>query len=227
MAATSGIPKRPQAPRVAAELTSGDGLVLDEDAAWTDVDVSGDFGQATAPDAAVLASRLTNVVLTGATLDRLHVSDCVVLDSEWSGVRADGCELTRVEFQRCRMSGLVLSRARLRDVRFVDCRLDTASLRMAQGARVAFEGCDLRGLDAYDLALEDARFEGCDLTGADLSGAALAGVRLVGSTLAELRGAKALAGAVIDSSQVVAVGLSLMAVLNITIDDEADQVERR
>ncbi len=215
-------PKRPQAPRVAAELASGGGLVLDEDAAWDEVAVSGDFSHAQAPDAAIIASRLTTVALTGSVLDRLHVADCVVSDSEWSGVAADACELTRVEFQRCRMSGVVLSRARMRDVRFVDCRLDGASLRMARGTRVAFEGCDLRGADAYELALEEARFDACDLTGADLSAAKLGGVRLVGSTLAELRGAKALAGVVIDSSQVVAVGLSLMAALEITIDDEPD-----
>ncbi len=215
-------PRGLQAPRVAAQLDSGDGLVLDEDAAWHDVAVSGAFGPARAPDAAIIGSRLTGVALTGSVLDRLHVSDCVVSDSEWSGVAADGCELTRVEFRSCRMSGLVISRARMRDVRFVDCRLDAASLRMARGSRVVFEGCDLRGVDAYELALEEARFHACNLTGANLSGAQLTGVRLSGSTLAELRGAKALAGAVIDSSQVVAVGLSLMAALDITIDDEAD-----
>jgi uncharacterized protein YjbI with pentapeptide repeats len=215
--------QRPRPPRVAVQLESGDGLVLDEDAAWNDVAVTGDFSRAHAPDAAIIASQLSTVALTGSVLDRLHVSDCVVSDSEWSGVIADGCELTRVEFQRCRMSGLVLSRARMRDVRFVDCRLDAISLRMARGTHVVFEGCDLRGADAYELALEYARFDACDLTGADLSAAQLVGARLTGSTLADLRGAKALAGAVIDASQVVAVGLSLMAALDITIDDQPDR----
>ena len=184
--------------------------------------VSGDFGGARAADVAIVGSRLTAVALTGAVLDRLHLSDCVVADSEWSGVTADDGELTRVEFRSCRMSGLVVSRARLRDVRFVDCRLDGASLRMARGTRITFEGCDLRGVDCYELALDEARFERCDLRGADVSGAQLAGARLAGSTLDDVRGARHLAGTVIDSSQIVAVGLSLIAALDITIDDSTD-----
>ena len=42
-------PKQPQAPRVAAQLEPGDGLALDEDAAWTEVAVSGDFSGVRAP----------------------------------------------------------------------------------------------------------------------------------------------------------------------------------
>ena len=37
-----------------------------------------------------------------------------------------------------------------------------------------------------------------------------------------MRGAKHLAGTVIDSSQIVVVGLSLMAALDITIDDQPE-----
>jgi uncharacterized protein YjbI with pentapeptide repeats len=214
--------RRLQAPRVAAQLDAAAGLVLDEDAEWVDIEASGDFSQCRAADVAISGSRLARAVFTGAMLDRVHLVDCVAEGCEWSGAVLDEGQLTRVEFRGCRMSGFVASRSRLRDVRFVDCRLDGASFRMAAGERVAFAGCDLRGADLTEAVWEQARFESCDLTGADMSRATLAGARLHGSTVDDLRGAGSLDGVVIDSTQLVPLGLGLLAAHHITIDDDPE-----
>jgi uncharacterized protein YjbI with pentapeptide repeats len=117
------------------------------------------------------------------------------------------------------MSGFGLALGRLRDVRFVDCRLDGANLRMVDAERVGFEGCQLTEADGYGAKAVDVSFTDCDLTGAELSQATLTGARFLRSRLADLRGATALAGAVIDSGQIVPLALGLFAALEITVED--------
>ena len=46
-----------------------------------------------------------------------------------------------------------------------------------------------------------------------------------GSRLDDLRGARSLQGAVIDSSQIVAVSLGILRALDIRIDDENDDID--
>ncbi len=199
--------------------------MLDEDAEWIGVEVTGDFAGALAPDVEINGSRLTQTLLTGARLDRIHLTDCLFIGCDLSGTIVDEAVMTRVEFRECRMSGLVASRARLADVRFVDCRLDEASLRMANAERIELVSCDLRGGDLYQATLVEARLATCDLSGADLSQADLHGARLQGSKLDDIKGSKALAGVVIDSAQIVSVALAVMRALDILIDDEIDPAD--
>jgi uncharacterized protein YjbI with pentapeptide repeats len=218
--AMPGSPRPPRPPRIEAELDHDPDLVLDEDASWSGLAVSGDFAGAEGADAAIVGSRLEAVVLTGSRLPRLHVSDCSLVGCELSGALWEQAELTRVELRDCRLSGFVCTLAQWRDVTLSGCRLDQARLRMTKGQRVAFDHCDLRGADLYEVELAEARFDGCDLTGVELSRATLSGAHLTGSTLDDIKGVEALRGAAIDSSQVVTVGLALLHAAGILIDDE-------
>jgi uncharacterized protein YjbI with pentapeptide repeats len=97
---------------------------------------------------------------------------------------------------------------------------------MTSGSRVRFENCDLNRLDLYAAQLPGACFFDSDLTGAELSQATLTGARLYGSTFDTLRGAEALRGTTISSAQILPVALQVLAVLEITVDDEREPSAR-
>ena len=62
--------------------------------------------------------------------------------------------------------------------------------------------------------------EGAEAAAAKEASARLTRARLHGSTIFDVRGAKALQGSVIDHEQVVPVGLSLIADAGIEVDDD-------
>ena len=212
-------PRPPRLPRELAPLVDPE---LDDQGEWSEREVCAELLDRVATDVSITASRLVRSALTGSTLPRLELRDTVLEGCDLSGVVIDQALITRVELHECRMSGFVATRATLRDVRFVGCRLDEANFRMTKGERVAFEECDLRGADFYEAELVAASLRGCDLTGADVSGANLRGARLHGSRLDDLKGARSLAGAVIDPDQVVMLSRSLLHALDIEVDDEDD-----
>jgi uncharacterized protein YjbI with pentapeptide repeats len=160
--------------------------------------------------------------LIGAASSRLHATDVRIEGSDLSGTDFDESSFTRVVFHECRLSGTVFSRCSFRDVLFSGCRLNQANFAMTDAIAVVFEDTDLRESDFYAATLEDSRFFDCNLSGAQLSKAHTAGARFHGSILSELKGGQALAGAVIDSTQVLPVALAVLSELGIRIDDERD-----
>ena len=131
----------------------------------------------------------------------VHLVDVVFDDCELSGALLLDGRLTRVQFNRCRMSGS-WRRVGRRRRRFLDCKLDGANFRMSSWERRL---AALRAPDA-DLGacvVAHVRLFGCNLSGADVAKVRLDDVALHGSNLDGLRGADALRGAVIGSDQVV------------------------
>jgi hypothetical protein len=82
------------------------------------------------------------------------------------------------------------------------------------------DGCELRDADLYGAKVERSNLLRCNLTGVELSKARFERVVLHGSELLDVRGAGALAGAVISRDQVVALAPSLMSALGIVVDDD-------
>jgi uncharacterized protein YjbI with pentapeptide repeats len=212
----------PLPPRLPASLGSGTGTVLEDDAEWSGVEVTGDFSSQAAVRVDVTECRMLGASFTSADLTRARVSDTAFVGCELSGATFHEAALTRVEFRECRMLGFGATQAQLRNVRFVDCRLDGAELRMAVGERVQFEHCSLVGADFYAARLADVRLFDSDLTEVEFSQADLTGGRLHGSKLERLRGARYLSGVTIDSTQVVSLALEMFAATGVRIDDERD-----
>jgi uncharacterized protein YjbI with pentapeptide repeats len=129
--------------------------------------------------------------------------------------------LDRVDFVDCRLSGLQLIGARLRNVRFVRCQLDACSARSLAGYRVEFDDCRIAGADFTRAGLPGAQFIDCDLTGADFSNADVAGARFHGSRLDGVRGVASLRGATVDLAQVVTLAVAMATALGITVDADA------
>ena len=215
------MPPAIKGPRVDEELAALTDPVLADGSDWSGVEVTGDIGGP--QDVAYVelsSSRLANVRLTGRRFDHLRLVDVLIEDSELSGVTLTGAHFTRVEFRRCRMSGLVASTLKARHVRFTECRADGATFRMTSWDSAEFLHVDLRDADFHAATLTGVRLLGCDLTGADLSQATMAGTALHGSTVENVRGADALRGVVIGSDQVVPMAFPVFAAMGIVVDDD-------
>lgn len=211
----------PRSPRLAAQLADQDSFVHD----LSDSILRGNFSVQSHEDATMERSRVVQAQFTGSTLSRLRLTDVLIESCDFSGTDLDEASVTRVEFRDCRMSGAMFTRSSLRDVLFTGCRLDDANFRMSETKSVVFEDVDLRRSDFYGAHVDGTRFFDCDLTGAEFTKASASGVRFHGSTLLDLKGGQYLAGAVIESSQVLPVALGVLAALHIGVDDEREPLD--
>lgn len=182
-------------------------------------EVTGDFLGGRAHGVEISESRLVNARATGSDLTHLRLRDVVVDSCDLSGAVVEEAHITRCVFIDCRLSGTVLTSARLEHVEFRASRMDLVNLRMVRGRMARFTGCDLAGSDWYSSQLHDSQLLDCDLSGADVSAASLAGTDLHGSILDGVVGAAALRDVVIDPTQASAVGLALLAAHGISITD--------
>ena len=188
---------------------------------WEHDHVTGDLVGAEADHAEIHQFLVERTQLTSARLEGLTVVDTVFDACEMSGAVLRDASLKRVEFRDCRLSSLDLSGSNLLDVSFTDCKLDWVNLRSTTGERVRITGSDLTDGSLYAARCAELDLFDCTLTRFELSKSTLTGVRLHGSTLEGLLGPSALAGATIGSTQLVPLGVALMAELRITIDDDA------
>jgi uncharacterized protein YjbI with pentapeptide repeats len=207
----------PQAPDLPDELDPAP-AELTSRAAWDGVEAT----ESTAvpeqvADAQLRESRWQRADLLGRRLTGLQCLDVEFVNCDLSGAMLSDAQLTRVTFERCRASGLVLSGATLQDVRFVDCKADGIDFRMAKLRRTAAEQSVLREADFYRAQLNGVRLVDCDLGAASFQETRTDGLALHGSSVDELRGATALAGAQIDQDQVLMLGALLVAELGFRV----------
>jgi uncharacterized protein YjbI with pentapeptide repeats len=147
------------------------------------------------------------------------VVDLVVEDADWANGREPRWSAERVELRRCRLTGVELAEATIRDVTFDECRVDLAGLRHARLERVVFRDCRLEECDFYGSSLKDVLFERCQLREATFSAVTLERVELRGCDLADVRGAEALRGARMPWNDVLANAAVFAAVAGIEILD--------
>jgi uncharacterized protein YjbI with pentapeptide repeats len=211
---------RAPAPVVDLEPLELDGLA-DHDG-WSERHVTGSAVAADAQQVSFGRSTFTGFRLTAAQLFRLDLVDVTLTDCDLAGVVFEDASFNRVALVGCRLNGADLGGASLVDVRFADCQLDEAAFRMVRTERLVVTGGSARRIDCYRAKVAGSDWHGVDLTGADLSGADFSRAHLHGSTIADLTGAKALAGSVIDPAQEFSVGGAVLADLGIVVDDDPD-----
>lgn len=193
---------------------------LDDDDGWAECEIRGSAVAADAERVGISRSTVVGVRLAAAQLRRLELTDVTLVDCDLAGAVLDESALVRVAFERCRFNGADLGGSTLTDVRFTDCQLEDVGLRMVRAERLVVSGGTAARVDLYRARLAGSTWHDTDLTGADLSGADLARARLHGSTIADVTGASALRGSVIDPAQTVAVGLALIADVGIIVDHD-------
>jgi uncharacterized protein YjbI with pentapeptide repeats len=120
--------------------------------------------------------------------------DALLTDVNWANERVHRWEAQRVELRGCRLTGIELAEARVRDVTFEDCRLDLAGIRHARLERVVFRDCRMSECDLYGSMLKDVLFERCELREATFSTCTIERVDFRHCDLAGARGADALRG---------------------------------
>lgn len=209
-----------RAPIVVTDLDEVELDGLEDHDGWSESAITGYAVAADAEHVNISRSTIATTRFTGANLRKLELTDVVVANTDFAGAVLEELSLNRVSFTNCRFSGADLGGAHLIDVRFTDCQLDEVGMRLVRAERLAVSGGTAAKIDLYRAQLAGSRWHDVDLTGADLSGAKLARARLQGSTIVDVRGAKALEGAVIDHEQVVAVGLALIGDAGIEVDEE-------
>ena len=193
---------------------------LEDGAEWEDGRLVGADLSAQVAETAVLSRvDLSQVLLTGCELPGARVTDARLAVCDLSGTLLSGASLLRVELHNCRMNGVIVSDARLRHVRFIDCRLEEANLRFARLENVVFEDCALGGADLTGATLEAVTFDRCDLRRVELHQATVSSARLAECELEGIRGATRLGGSTITSDALMALSLSLLAELRISVED--------
>lgn len=146
--------------------------------------------------------------------------DVATADLDWANERALGWSGLRVELRRCRLTGIELAEAVIRDVSFDECRVDLAAIRHATLERVVFSDCRMSECDFYGSTLKDVLFEHCELREATFSTCTVERVGFRDCDLAGARGVEALRGARMTRSDIVANAALFAQALGIEISDE-------
>lgn len=215
--------REPSAPDLPADLAPGalpdhdleDGGVY-ELLAFSEVDLSG----RKAVGAEIEACRFAGVNLGQLTLRRALVRDVAFDRCDLATVRALDSSFTRVAISACRMTGASMLDDHLRDITFSGCRIDLSSFRASRFEDVVFTDCRMEQADFADADLRGARFEGCDLTGVQFSGARMSGTRFSRCELTGVSGVTSMRGAIITSTDAVALADILANALGIKIEDD-------
>jgi uncharacterized protein YjbI with pentapeptide repeats len=221
---TPGRPREPLKPKPPTSLTLATlpDHDLDNEASFAqlgfyDIDLS----QRVADSVEFEQCRLRGVDLSGSQLDRVHVTDCLIENSNVANVRMEIGALVRLKCVTSRMTGLTLSKGLARDVEFTDCRLDMSSWRFTDFHAARFTNCNLTRADFTEANLTGAQFVGCDLTGAQFDKARMAGTRFSNCTLVDIGGVLSWHGAIVDSHDLIALSYTLAHALGIQIEAEA------
>jgi uncharacterized protein YjbI with pentapeptide repeats len=182
----------------------------------------GDFVELTKPD--LDSGRAEEARLTGLDLGEAKLRGLRLIDVEGEDVNAvngdwRGAEINRVRFEGARLTGLDLGEARIEEAHFKSCKLDYANFRHAVVEHTSFEDCVLTNADFQGSRIYATRFAGCRLGAADFTKAELAHVDFRGSELTPAGSVLGLAGATIDSLQLMDLSRAIAHELGITVKE--------
>jgi uncharacterized protein YjbI with pentapeptide repeats len=208
-------PEPPSDPRVVehSAISSDDEW---EDERVLDTDLAGQV----ADRVRLTRCELQRVILTGAQLRGLVLTDVLAVDCELSGAFLHEAVLRRVELRNCRMTGIVLSQSSMSHVRLTDCKLDDANLRLLHADQLVMNDCSVVEGDLYESVITQSVLAGCDLRGCDFSRASVPELHLGRSNLDGVRGALSLRGVVIEGDQVLPLALGMLGDLGIEIRND-------
>jgi uncharacterized protein YjbI with pentapeptide repeats len=165
------------------------------------------------------SSVFENIELSGATLKKVSVTDCVFNNCLLFGNDLDGSWLRRIRFKSGMYSGIVLSDSTLTDILFTGVKLNLSNFRTSRFQRVEFDNCDLSEADFQGASFTAVSFKNCDLSGADFSHCKMTDVDMRNSKIASVKGLAGLRGATIDTAQLMSVAHGLAAEMGIKVDD--------
>lgn len=132
-----------------------------------------DLGGHTAEHLVLSRCVLERVAAPRADFSRIQMTDARVVDCDLANGTWTGATISRVEFVRCRLTGLDWSESCFEDVLFRECTGRLAQFYGSEFRAARFENCDLQEACFQECDLRGAAFHECTLARADLSGAVL------------------------------------------------------
>ena len=210
-------------PEIAADFLEPVSAECELSAEFSHQDVrleGGSFAAADAGSGQLSHALLADVDLNGSRLRAVRLIDVSGTSLDASNGDWRGATMRRVQFSGCRLTGLVLSEAKLDEVTFRDCKLDYANFRFAELTRVSFEDCVLSDADFQGVKCASSRFTGCRMHGTDFNKSELDGVDLRGSDLRLSGGVEALRGALVSTAQVIDLAIPLAEAAGIVVRDD-------
>lgn len=211
------------APRSTGPLTApGDDAAVDIEDRWgsiEDADLHGPIDVAACDRLEIRGSRLTGVTFTGGAHVEIEAVDCTFTDCDLSGLRFT--KLLTSSFVGCKLSGVDLTSALLRDLCLERTVLRLTSIRMAEMERVAFVDSTLEEIDCYETRFAHVDFAGSALRDVELDKATFFRVDLRGAVELDLRKCRRFDGCLITDDQVLALAYVLAGATGISIDHSA------
>lgn len=163
--------------------------------------------------------RLEKVNATQAKLEKTSFSDVVLVNCDLIATALPEASWCRVAIKNSRCSGLQLQPSTLKDVTFTGCKLNLANFRLSKLTNICFADCVLDEADFYAAELQNVVFMNCTLDKTEFSSAKLRRVDFRTSDIIGVKGIGSLAGAIIDSAQLVTLAPLLASVLKIEVRD--------
>lgn len=161
---------------------------------------------------------LDRAILINAALDEISLMDTEVRGCDVSAAVLVNGTCDRVRFTHCRMDGIDLSHATLRNVTFSDCKLSMANFRFAKLQGVVFEDCVFTESDFQLATLSDVTFQNCHLEKTVFIQSTARNTDLRTSHLEHIRGWQSLKGATISYEQLSMVAPELAIELGLHVD---------
>jgi len=124
-----------------------------------------------------------SVRLQESVLPKLTISGCGVNDSDFSTLVAEEGDFTQSTFERSKLTGIVVTQARVKDTKFDSCAIDLANWRGSTLKSVTFVDCNLQDTDFQGATLQSVTFEKCDLRSVQLSQTTMKNVNICGSQI--------------------------------------------
>jgi uncharacterized protein YjbI with pentapeptide repeats len=168
--------------------------------------------------AEVNGSRLDDVRLAGSRWRHAVVADTLLTGCDLANTEFSESGWQRIEVVRSRLTGLRAAGCSWKNLTITDSMINLANLRMLDGQRLRFVGCNLTGADFGSAQLTDVEFIDCDLTEADFNNVRNLRVRFQRCRLIRIAGVAGLAGARIDRADLLDLADSLADALGITVD---------
>ncbi|HSY16259.1 MAG TPA: pentapeptide repeat-containing protein [Jatrophihabitantaceae bacterium] len=159
------------------------------------------------------ASLLDSVRIIGGRLAKLSLTDCELVDCDWSGVDLADARWDRTHARRCRLAGCAFPGSVWAEVSLSECAASRMSLRFSTLRSVSFTDCDLSLLDLVSARLQNVTFTRCTFAGALFADLQLRNVRFTECDLSGARGVASLRGVTVDDATLatMAAGLALDA----------------
>jgi uncharacterized protein YjbI with pentapeptide repeats len=164
--------------------------------------------------------RLEKIDASQATLEKTDFSDVELFNCDLIATKMPESSWRRVLIDSSRCSGIQLQASMLKDVTFINCKLNVANFRFSKLKHISFRGCTLDEADFYAAELESVDFENCNLDKTEFSNSKLKHVDLRSSEIAGISGIASLAGAIIDSMQLVSLAPLLASEFRIIVKDD-------